>query len=49
MLNKKTSNPIGDSLFKKSLKIYEKITLEQAKALKEYWELNNYIGFNEYI
>ena len=49
MLNKKTSNPIGDSLFKKSLKIYEKITLEQARALKEYWELNNYIGFNEYI
>ena len=52
MLNKKTERPdklIIEPPSKKTVKIYEKITKEQAFALKEYWESKNFSGFNEYI
>ena len=52
MLNKKTERPdklIIEPPSKKTVKIYEKITKEQALAMKEYWESKNFSGFNEYI
>ena len=52
MLNRKTERVNKSSIeppTKKAVKIYERITDEEAFILKEYWESKNFSGFNEYI
>ena len=52
MLNRKTERQNKLTIeppTKKAVKIYERITDEEAYALKGYWESKNFSGFNEYI
>ncbi len=52
MLNRKierTNKSTIEPPTKKPVKIYDRITDEEAFILKEYWESKNFSGFNEYI